>query len=166
MSGPCSTENEAGRGNLRRHQAGQFRGRETVVASRGRTQQHGIGCQGRERVEEEASENVHSRIVRKVGICDRSEDAWGLATAYFLTGSVDTTNQRFEEELPSTAVVNMSGVSGGMSVSKVSAVQAGPSQPTLRVEALPPGSLSTKPVSLGSSNSTFHAEVQINGLTH
>ena len=89
----------------------------------------------------------------------------GPRNCILLTGSVGTTNQRFEDEVPSTAVVNMSGVSGSMSVSMVGAVQADPSQPTLPVEALSPGSLSTKLVSLASISLTLHEEVQING-TH
>ena len=70
-----------------------------------------------------------------------SGDAWDPATAYLLTSVVDTTYTRFETEVPRTAVVNMFGVSGSTSVSMVGAVQADPSQPTLRVEALSPGQL-------------------------
>ena len=57
----------------------------------------------------------------------------------------------------------MSAVSGSTSVSIVGAVQADPSQPTLRVEALSSGKLSTKLVSLASISLKFHEEVQING---
>ena len=53
--------------------------------------------------------SISSSIVRKLGIWDWSEDAWDLARAYLLTRSVDTTNQRFEEEVPGTAVVNIMG---------------------------------------------------------
>ena len=84
----------------------------------------------------QASTSTSSRIVQKLSICGWPGDAWDPATAYLLTVSVDTTNQRFEDEVPSTAVVNMSGVSGSLSVSMVGAVQADPSQPTLRVEAV------------------------------
>ena len=51
--------------------------------------------------------------------------------------------------MPSTAVGNMSGVSRGMSVSMVSAVQADPSQPTLCVETLPWGNLFIKACVVG-----------------
>ena len=107
----------------------------------------------------QASMSMSSRIVRKLGICDWSEKAWDLAMANLL---VDTTNQRFKEEVPGTAVVNISRVSGGMFVSVVSAVQADASQPTLRIEVLRPGNLATKSVSCAGSHSTFHAEVQVN----
>ena len=75
-----------------------------------------------------------------------------------VAGPVDTTNTRFETEVPRTAVENMFGVSGSTSVSTVGAVQADPSQPTLRVEALSPGKFSTKLVSLASISLTFHAD--------
>ena len=52
-----------------------------------------------------------------------------------------------------------------MSVSREGAVPADPSQVTLRVEAVSPGNLSTKLVSLASISSTFHKEVQTKG-TH
>ena len=39
----------------------------------------------------QASTSISSRIVRKLGICGWSGDAWDPATAYLLTGSVDTT---------------------------------------------------------------------------
>ena len=59
----------------------------------------------------------------------------------------------------------MSGISGSTSVSRVGAVQADPSQRTLRVDALSPGNLSTKLVSLASTSSAFHEVVQISGTT-
>ena len=52
-----------------------------------------------------------------------------------------------------------------MSVSTVDAVRVNPSQPTLHVEALSLGNLSTKLVSLASISLPFHQEVQISG-TH
>ena len=82
----------------------------------------------------------------------------GPATAYILMSSVETTDKRFEAEVRSTAVVNMFGISGSTSVSTVGAVQADPSQPTLRVEALSPGNLSTKLVTLASISSTSHED--------
>ena len=54
--------------------------------------------------------SISRSIVQKLGIWVRSEDAWDLAMAYLLTGSVDLTNQRFKEEVPGTPVLNMSGV--------------------------------------------------------
>ena len=63
----------------------------------------------------------------RVGIGNWSENAWHLALTHLLTGSVDKNNQRFTDEVPSTVVVNMSGVSGGMSVSVVRTVHADPS---------------------------------------
>ena len=98
----------------------------------------------------QASTSTSSRIVLTLCILGWSGDAWDPATAYLLTRSVDTTNTRFEAEVPSTAVMNMSGISGSTSVSMVGAVLADPSPPTLRVEGLSPGSLSTKLVSLAS----------------
>ena len=41
------------------------------------------------------------------------------ARAYILVGSFETTDERFEVEVPSTAVMDMSGVSAGTSVSMV-----------------------------------------------
>ena len=111
----------------------------------------------------QANVSISHSIVRKWGIWDWSEDAWDPATAHHLTGSVVITNQRFKEEVPGTFVLNMSGVSGSMSVSIASAAEADPSQPTLRVEAVLPGNLSTKLVSRASSNRTFRAEVPISG---
>ena len=81
-----------------------------------------------------------------------------------LTDSVDTTNQRFEDEVPSTAVVNMSQVSEAC-LSPQGVPCRPTSQPTLRVEALSSGNLSAKLVSLARINLTFQAEVQNNG-TH
>ena len=86
----------------------------------------------------QANMSISRSIVRKLGIWDRSEDAWDPATAHHLTGSVgikptSVSRKRFQGPLP---VSNMSA-SGGMSVSRASAVEAGQSQPTLRVGALP-----------------------------
>ena len=152
--------------NLRQHRAGQFGGHEAVLARRGRTRQLCIGCQGQERGEEEASEHVHfqqdrpeARFLRLVRRC------WGPRNWIHPDGLCRYNHQRFEDEVPSTAVVNMSGISGSTSVSRSGAVQADPSQLTLRVEALSLGNFSTKLVSLASITSTFHEEVQING-TH
>ena len=127
------------------------------------TQQLCIGCRGQERVDEEAREHVHLEQDRlKLWICGWSGDTWDPATAYFLAGLSVT---RFEREVPSTAVVNMFGGSGSTSVSIVSSVRVNLSQPTLRVEALSPGNLSTKLVLLPSISLTFHEEIQIHG-TH
>ena len=79
---------------------------------------------------------------------------------HILTVSVDRTNQRLKEEVPGTPVLDMSGVSGAMSVPTASAVQAVPSLIFLFVEAWPSGNLSTKWVSWASGNWTFHAGVQ------
>ena len=46
--------------------------------------------------------SISSSIVWELDIWDWSEDAWDCATAYLLTGSVDTNNQRFEEEVRGT----------------------------------------------------------------
>ena len=91
-----------------------------------------------------ASTSTSGRIVLKLGICGSSGDAWDPATAYLLTGSVDTANERFEAEVPSPAVGDMFGVSGGTSGSIMGTMRADPSLTTLRVEALSLGSLSTK----------------------
>ena len=61
--------------------------------------------------------------------------------------------------------MGMFEVSGSMSVSREGAVLADALQLALRVEALSPGNLSKKLVSLASISSTFHKEVQIKG-TH
>ena len=82
------------------------------------------------------------------GVCGSSEDAWGPARAYILVGSVDTTDERFEVEVPSTAVMDISGVSAGTSVSIVVVVPADNSPPTLRAEALSPSNGPTTSVSL------------------
>ena len=58
----------------------------------------------------QANMSISRSIVQKLGIWVRSEDAWDLAMANLLTGSVDLTNQRFKEEVPGTPVLNMSGV--------------------------------------------------------
>ena len=83
----------------------------------GQTQQLCISCQIRERAEEEESEHVcfpqQCLEVGRLGLVRRCLG-------------------------PSTLVLVMSGVSGGMSVSVVSAVQAVFSQRTLHVEAWPP----------------------------
>ena len=63
---------------------------------------------------------------------------------HILTVSVDGSYQRFKEEVPGTPVLDMSGVSGAMSVPTASAVQAVPSQSILFVEACLSGNLSTK----------------------
>ena len=107
----------------------------------------------------QANTFTFSRIAWKLGVCGWSGDAWEPATAYLLTGSVGTTNQRFEGEVPSTAVVNMSGISGSTSVSRVDAVQAEPSQPTLHVEAFVAGQLFTEACVVGEHQ---FEEVQIN----
>ena len=80
-------------------------------------------------------------------------------------GSVDTANERFEAEVPSPAVGNMFGVSGGTSGSIMGTMRAGPSLTTLRVEALSLGSLTTKLVLWASISLTFVEEVQNEG-TH
>ena len=99
----------------------------------GRPHSFCIGHQGQQRVEEEASEHVHFRQDRR--------EAWDLrlvrrclgpATAYLLTGSIDTANERFEAEVPSPAVGNMFGVSGGTSGSIVGTMRANPSPTTAR----------------------------------
>ena len=45
-------------------------------------------------------------------VCGWSEDAWDPTRAYILVCSFETTDERFEVEVPSTAVMDMSGVSG------------------------------------------------------
>ena len=72
-----------------------------------------------------------------------------------------STSTYCEAEVSSSAVTSMFEVSGSTSVSREGAVLADPWQLTLRVEALSPGNLSTKLVSLASISSTFHKEVQI-----
>ena len=104
------------------------------------------------------STSTSSRIVLKLWTCGWSGDAWDPALAYILMSSVETTDKRFEVEVPSTAVLDMSGVSRSTSVSMVGAVQADPSQPTLHVEALSPGNLSTKLVSVANISLTFHED--------
>ena len=113
----------------------------------------------------QASTSTSGRTVLKLWICGWSGDARDPATAYQLTGSVDPTHTCFEAEVPSTAVVNMFGVSGSTSVSIGGAGHSDPSQPTLRVEALSPGNLSKNLVSLTSTSLTIHKEIQIKGAT-
>ena len=48
-----------------------------------------------------------------------SEDAWDPAFAYILVVSCETTVERFQVEVRSTAVMDMPGVSAGTSVSIV-----------------------------------------------
>ena len=79
-----------------------------------------------------ASTSTFGRIVVKLGMCGWSRDAWDPATAYLLTGSIDTANERFEAEVPSPAVGNMFGVSGGTSGSIVGTMRANPSPTTAR----------------------------------
>ena len=111
------------------------------------------------------STSTFSRIVLKIWICGWPRDARDPTTAHLLTGSVETTHTGCEAEVSSTAVMSMFEVSGSTSVSREGAVPADPSHLTLRVEALSPSNLSTKRVSLASTSSTFHKEVQIKG-TH
>ena len=99
-------------------------------------------------------------------VCGWSEDAWDNARAYILVGSVETTDERFEVEVPSTAVMDMSGVSAGTSVCIVVDVPADNSPPTLRAEALSPSNGPTTSVSLASLNLTFDEVVQFEGLAH
>ena len=54
-----------------------------------------------------------------------------LTVACILAGSVEKTDERFEVEVPSTAVVDMSGISAGTSVSIVVVATADTSPPTL-----------------------------------
>ena len=86
-----------------------------------------------------------------------------LALAYILMSSVETTNKRFEVEVPSTAVMDMSGVSAGTSVTIVVVVPADNSLQTLRVEALSPSNGPTTSVSLASLDSTFDEDIQFEG---
>ena len=72
----------------------------------------------------QASTSTSSRIVLKFCACGWSEDAWDSAPAYILMSSIETTNKRFEVEVPSTAVIDMSGVSAGTSVPTVVVVPA------------------------------------------
>ena len=83
-------------------------------------------------------------------VCGWSKDAWDPARAYILVGSFETTEKRFEVEVPSTSVMDKSGVSAGTSVSIVVLVPADNSPPTLRAEALSPSNGPTTSVSLAS----------------
>ena len=98
-------------------------------------------------------------------VCGWSEDAWDPARAYILVGFVETTNERFEVEVPSTAVMDMSGVSAGTSVSMVVVVPADNSPPTLRAQALSPSNRPKTSVSLASLNLTFDEDSH-SGLVH
>ena len=79
------------------------------------------------------------------------------ALAYILVGSVETTDERVEVKVPSTAVMDMSGVRAGTSVFVVVVVLADNSPPTLRVEALSP---SNGPTTLASLNLTVDEDIQ------
>ena len=78
-------------------------------------------------------------------------------------GSFETTDERFEVEVPSTAVMDMSGVSAGTSVSIVVVVPADNSPPTLRAEALSPSNGPTTSASVASLNLTFDEDSQFEG---
>ena len=77
-------------------------------------------------------------------------------------GSVETTEKRFEVEVPSTAVIDMSGVSAGTSVFPMFVVPADNSPPT-RVEALSLSNGPTTSVSVTSLNLTFDEDIQFEG---
>ena len=99
-----SIENQADtRGNRGQHRAGQFswhdEGRPDSVASAVKDRHA-----SRRRP---VSTSTFSRIVLKIWICGWSRDARDPATAYLLTGSVETTHTRFEAEVSSTAVMSM-----------------------------------------------------------
>ena len=111
----------------------------------------------------QASTSTSSRIVLEFRVCGWSEDAWDPALVHMLMGSVETTDERFDVEVPSTAVMDMSGVSAGMSVSMVIVVPADNSPPTLRVDALSPSNGPTTSVSLASLNLTFDEDIQSEG---
>ena len=96
-------------------------------------------------------------------VCGWSEDAWDPARAYILVGSVETTNERFEVEVPSTAVMDTPGVPAGTSVFIVVVVPADNSPPTLRAEALSPSNGPATSVSLASLNVTFDDDIQFEG---
>ena len=96
----------------------------------------------------QSSTPTTSRIVLKFRVCGWSEDAWDPALGYILMDSVKTTDKRFEVEVPSTAIMDMFGVSAGTSVSIVVVVPADNSPQTLRVEALSPSNSPTTSVSL------------------
>ena len=82
------------------------------------------------------------------------------ALAYILVGSVEATDERVEVEVPSTAVMDMSGVPAGTSVFVVVVVLADNSLPTLRVEALSLSNGPTTSVLLTSLNLTFDEDIQ------
>ena len=65
--------------------------------------------------------------------------------------------------MPRTAVMDMSGVSAGTSVSRVVVVLADHSPRTLRVEALSPSNGPTTSPSLASLNLTFDGDIQFAG---
>ena len=96
-------------------------------------------------------------------VCGWSEDAWNPARAYILVVSVEITDERFEVEVPSTAVTDMSGVSAGTSVFLVVVLLAENSPPKLRAEALSPSNGPTTSVSLASLNLTFDEDIQFEG---
>ena len=74
---------------------------------------------------------ISSRVVRKHGVCDWSDKAWDLTMAYFMTGlSIQPTSVSRRRSCQVPRLSTFPGVSGGMFVSIVSAVQADPSQPT------------------------------------
>ena len=77
--------------------------------------------------------------------------------------SVETSDKRFQAEVPSTAFMNMSGVSAGTSVSIV-VVSADDSPPILRVEVSSPSDGPTTSVSLASFSSTFDEDIQFEGI--
>ena len=69
-------------------------------------------------------------------------------------------DERFEVEVPSTAVMDMSGVSASTSVSIVVVAPADNSPQTLRVEALSLSNSPTTSLSLASLNLTFDEDIQ------
>ena len=86
-----------------------------------------------------------------------------VALAYILMSSVETTDKRLEVEVPSTAVMDMPGLSAGTSVSKVVVVLADNFPPTQRVEALSLSNDPTTSVSLTSLNVTFDEDIRFEG---
>ena len=128
------------------------------------TRQLCIDCQGQGRVEEEASEQVYfQQDCSEVGYLGLVRRCLGPRNSIPLDGLCRYNQPAFRGRgAKYRCREHVRGL--GRHVGLHSKCRAGrPSQPTLRVEALSPGNLPTKPVSWASGNLTFHAEVQITG---
>ena len=103
-----------------------------------------VGCQ--------ATSHDTSILTCAYNSSDKTVTWKGAARAYILVSSFVKTDKRFDFEVPSTGVMDMSRVSAGTSVSMLVVVPADNSPPILRAETLSPSNGPTTSVSLASLN--------------